>query len=292
MKASLYFCPKRETVAMNVLIPTDFSNNAWNAVAYALSLLEEVTVTFHLLHVRIAANVDAGPEIQGNGVLMPPTKKISATEQLQKLKSRIAQQYPNPRHSYAVHLENGFFIKEMRSQVAQLDIDLIIMGTKGASGIKKYTLGSNAGDVITKVKCPVLVIPEYARYERPKHIAFPTDFNLMYKDRMLRTLGKIAKLHHSSLHVVHVGATHSQLTDAQLRNRAFLVDGIAGLQHTFHNCTTQDLEEAIQKFVEKKQINMIAMVAKNLNFFQRILFRPTVTKMSYHTQVPFLVLHE
>jgi nucleotide-binding universal stress UspA family protein len=277
---------------MNVLIPTDFSDNAWNAVRYALSLLEEVTVTFHLLHVRIATQADAGPEIQGNGVLVPTARKATAVAQLQKLKQRMEQQFPNTRHSFATHVENGFFIKEMRTQVVQLDIDLIIMGTKGASGIKKYTLGSNAGDVITKVKCPVLVIPEHAHYDTPKHIAFPTDFNLMYKDRMLRTLGKIAKLHQATVHVVHVGAANDQLTDAQQRNKGFLEDGLAGLTHSFHNCATEDLEEAIQKFVVKKQIHMIAMVAKNLNFFQRILFRPTVTKMSYHTEVPFLVLHE
>ncbi|MAN58771.1 MAG: universal stress protein [Flavobacteriaceae bacterium] len=277
---------------MNVLIPTDFSDNAWNAVAYALSLLEEVSVSFHLLHVRTAPAIESGPEIQGNGVVLSPARKINANSELKQLVARVERNFPNQRHRFETHVEHGFFIKEMRQQVAQLDIDLIIMGTKGASGIKKYTLGSNAGDVITKVKCPVLVIPERAKYETPRHIAFPTDFNLLYKNRILKTLGKISKLHHSQLHVVHVTNAPAQMTDAQRRNKAFLVDSLSSIQHSFYNCTAQDLEEAIQRFVEKNQINMIAMVAKNLNFFQRILFRPTVRNMSYHTEVPFLVLHE
>ncbi|HBY66509.1 MAG TPA: universal stress protein, partial [Flavobacteriaceae bacterium] len=67
---------------------------------------------------------------------------------------------------------------------------------------------------------------------------------------------------------------------------------LEAVQHKFHSCNSLDLEESIQNFVERKQINMIAMVAKNLNFFQRILFRPTVKKMSYQTKIPFLVLHE
>ena len=52
------------------------------------------------------------------------------------------------------------------------------------------------------------------------------------------------------------------------------------------------IEEAIQCFVQSRNTDLIVMVAKNLNYFQRILFSPTVEEISYHTDVPFLVLHE
>ena len=218
--------------------------------------------------------------------------KIKVATQLQELKKRILAQYSFEKHSFKTSIEHASFIKGVRFQIAKNEIDLIIMGTKGASGIKKYTLGSNAGDVITKVKCPVLVIPENAQYEEPKHIAFPTDFNLFYKERIIKTLKSVTQLHHSFLHVVHVKGKDMPLTESQEKNKTFLQDSLEGMQNRFHTCYTCNLEETIQKFVEKKQINMIAMVAKNLNFFQRILFRPTVEKMSYQTEVPFLVLHE
>ncbi|WP_245726521.1 hypothetical protein [Pricia antarctica] len=64
------------------------------------------------------------------------------------------------------------------------------------------------------------------------------------------------------------------------------------MEHGFHSLTGTKLETAVQAFTESRDIDMIAMVAKNLNFFQRILFRPEVEKISYHTKVPFLVLHE
>ncbi|RFN60242.1 universal stress protein [Marixanthomonas ophiurae] len=277
---------------MNVLIPTDFSDNSWNAIEYAISLLKEVRVTFHLLHINNRLGTEMGPEIQGSGTLLAAQDKIKVATQLQELKNKILTQYAFHNHAYKSTIENTSFIKGVRSQITKNEIDLIIMGTKGASGIKKYTLGSNAGDVITKVKCPVLVIPENTRFEEPKHIAFPTDFNLLYKERIVKTLKSVTQLHHSFLHVVHVRGKNLPLTEAQEKNKIFLKDSLEEIQHRFHTCNTFDLEEAIQKFVEKKQINIIAMVAKNLNFFQRILFRPTVKKMSYQTEVPFLVLHE
>jgi len=277
---------------MNVLIPTDFSENSWNAIEYAVSLFKEVCVTFHLLHVNNTSSTEMGPEIQGRGVLLADKDKLKVTTQLQELKTRILAQYSFDKHNYKTSIEYTSFIKGVRFQIAKNEIDLIVMGTKGASGIKKYTLGSNAGDVITKVKCPVLVIPENTRFEEPKHIAFPTDFNLLYKERIVKTLKSVTQLHHSFLHVVHVRGKNLPLTEAQEKNKIFLKDSLEEIQHRFHVCNTSDLEEAIQKFVEKKQINIIAMVAKNLNFFQRILFKPTVKKMSYQTEVPFLVLHE
>tara|TARA_R100001369_G_scaffold92821_2_gene140177 strand:+ start:4511 stop:5344 length:834 start_codon:yes stop_codon:yes gene_type:complete len=277
---------------MNVLIPTDFSENSWNAIKYAVSLLKEVRVSFHLLHVNNTSSTEMGPEIQGSGTLLATPDKIKVTTQLQELKDSILTQYSSNKHTYKTSIEYTSFIKGVRTQIAEKEIDLIIMGTKGASGIKKYTLGSNAGDVITKVKCPVLVIPENAQYKEPKHIAFPTDFNLLYKERIVKTLQSVTQLHNSFLHVVHVGSKTVSLTDIQEKNKSFLTYSLEAVQHKFHSCNTLDLEESIQNFVEKKQINMIAMVAKNLNFFQRILFRPTVKKMSYQTKIPFLVLHE
>ena len=56
--------------------------------------------------------------------------------------------------------------------------------------------------------------------------------------------------------------------------------------------TNKKIEGAIQCFVESRAINMICMVAKNLNYFQQILFHSKVEEISYHTEVPFLVLHE
>ena len=63
-------------------------------------------------------------------------------------------------------------------------------------------------------------------------------------------------------------------------------------KHSFHRITNKKIEAGVQCFVESRNINMIVMVAKNINLFQRILFRPTVEEISYHIEIPFLVLHE
>jgi hypothetical protein len=56
--------------------------------------------------------------------------------------------------------------------------------------------------------------------------------------------------------------------------------------------TNKKVEDAVQHFVESRHVDLIAMVAKNLNYFQQILFHTKVEEISYHTDIPFLVLHE
>ena len=281
-----------DTVVMNVLLPTDFSENSWNAIEYALSLFKEISVQFHILHVKSSLTLETDSEIHSNGIVLSESKKLNAGIQMNKLLHRMRTEYPNDKHTFHSSIQQNSFIKEIRNQVQEKKINLIVMGNKGATRFQKSILGSNTGAVITKVKCSVLLIPENSRYEIPKHIAFPTDFNIVYKSRILESLQRVSQLHTSLLSIMYVGNKKFPLTETQQKNKTFLFHNLEKVNHTFCKCYSNDLELTIQKFVEKKQINMIAMVAKNLNFFQRIFFKPTVEKINYHTKVPFLVLHE
>ena len=62
--------------------------------------------------------------------------------------------------------------------------------------------------------------------------------------------------------------------------------------HSFHTITNKKVKSAIQCFVESREIDMMFMVAKNLNFIQQILFDSIVEQISFHTKIPFYVIHE
>ena len=277
----------------NILIPTDFSENSWNAIEYGLSFFKKTSCTFYFLHVSPYQGVSHGITKESIRLLFEDPPTLTVKEQFQRLLKKIEQLALNTKHRfYTVH-EHIFFIDAIRKQVEEKEIDCILMGTKGASGIKEKTVGSNTGDVITKVKCPVLVIPENARYTKPKEVAFPTDYNIYYKSRVLTTITNILTTNDAALRVLHVSKKEQKLSSLQKKNKDFLDDYLEDeVSHSFHFLTNPNIEEALQCFVESRNIDMITMIAKNLNFFQRILFHPTVEKISYHTTIPFLVLHE
>lgn len=275
-----------------ILFPTDFSDNSWNAIVYAFSFFKDKSLHFHFLNVGFNSKIESSSNSHIQGLSVSNLLPKNAQEQLKELKERIHHAFPYHRHTIHTHFESPIFIEGVRKVVKEMDIDLIIMGTKGASGFKEATVGSHAGSVITRVKCPTFIIPEAASYINPSRIVFPTDFNMLYKSKILRTLEKFAQFHNSSVKILRVVVKAGVLEQEQLKNRNFLGDSLTNTAHSFHKIDSPELEEGLQEFITTMDINVIAMVGKNLNFFQRLIFKPSQEKISYHTQIPFLVLHE
>ncbi|RKN81735.1 universal stress protein [Ulvibacterium marinum] len=278
---------------LQVLLPTDFSENSWNAIVYGLELLKKSKCTFYLLHINpVPPYSGAGSSVRASPKLLEETILKDSRKNLQLLLNRIENRFVNQGHTFVTIALYDFFVDSIKRQVEQKKIDLIIMGTKGASGLKKVTVGSNTGDVITKVKCPLLAVPENATYKTPKEIVFPTDYHLGYDLKVLDTLIGMVNTHESVLRILHISRKGEQLNEEQLKNKEFLDDYLKDVEHTFHSLTGTKLETAVQCFSESRDTDVVAMVAKNLNFFQRILFKPRIEEISYHTEIPFLVLHE
>lgn len=275
-----------------ILIPTDFSHNAWNAIEYTLAFFNKIPVHIHLLHISYSGSVTDEANLHAQGIRLIDHSQKKKESQLMEIRHKIETLYPRITASIEVSAVHSLFIEGIKSAVEENNIDLIVMGTKGASGLKEVTIGSHTGAVITRVKCPILVIPERAVFEGPKNIVFPTDFNTIYKQRVLQTLLTVADMHEASIKVLRVASDEHQLNEEQEKNRDFLLDAFEGRSYSFHWIKSPKLEQGLQSFIDVMDIQIIAMVAKNLNFFQRLLFKPRVAKISYHTEIPFLVLHE
>lgn len=279
---------------MNILLPTDFSDNSWNAINYATEFLKNKACNFYILNVNSLENVFVGdysynptPEILGEINIEQSKPK------LKELIKRISQDIkPNKKHKFYSLSDYSYFLESIRKHVNEKNIDMIIMGTKGASGLKKCIIGSNAGDVITKVKCTTLIVPENAKYSNLKEIAYPTDLTLTYPLNILEPFTDILNSVNANLRIVHINDSNASLSPEQHSKKDLLNDYFEDFKPSFHFLTNKKVENAIQCFVESRDIDMIAMVAKNLNYFQSILFHSKVEKITYHTRIPFFVLHE
>ena len=278
----------------NILLPTDFSENSWNAIAYALKFFEKTSCTFYLLHVNALSYIAASdsPYITDKDFVENTFTK-PAKKQLKTLLKRIETEFPDSQnHHFLTLTDYDFFVESVRNHVLEKKIDMIVMGTKGASGLKKVIVGSNAADVIKKVKCPTLVVPEDAQFVDLDEIAFPTDYLLTYGVRLLKPLYNILEIHNSSLQVVHITNKLAELGIEQQDNKDLLSEYFNKFRTKFYNLSNKNVEDAIECFVQSRDVKMMAMVAKNVNYFQRILFHNKIEEITYHTSIPFLVMHD
>jgi len=272
-----------------ILLPTDFSDNSIEAIKYALTVFRDMECTFFLLHtytppIYQTAHIYGSP---GQLSLGDAIQEKSLT-QIEKLKAKLENQYNNTNHTFNVHTAFNTLVSEVMETVATEKIDMIVMGTTGATGAKEILFGSNAVHIIKKSNCPVLVVPPNFEYEAPKEILFPTDYEITYQKNQFDPLLALLKLHKSRINVLHV-RTGYDLNKDQTNHKKQL-ENLLGNSCLFHEMKEDEIINAINTFQLKTRINLLVMVQNKHTFFERLFIAPVIKKIGLHITVPFMVI--
>ena len=276
-----------------ILIPTDFSDNALNAVRYALDLYTESNCEFYFLNVfRVAGYTTNSLLIPEPGSAPYEAAKAESEEGLLKLRSFLKSNHENSKHSYHLISTLNFLSEAIKQTIAQKDIDLVVMGNQGASGAKGIIFGSNTVNTMEKITaCPVLAIPKDVQFSDLKEIVFPTNFKATFKRNQLHYLIEIAQMNEAAVRVLHV-TKKTELTENQEANKQLLDDILGPVDHSFHNLSTKDVNKGIVSFAESRDSDMIAFVNRKHLFFGNMLTRPLVKEIGYDATLPILALRQ
>lgn len=272
-----------------ILLPTDFSENALTAIRYALTLYKDLKCTFFLLNSYM-------PPVYHTEYLMGSPAQIglgdivqqNSQDSLEALKDTIEKEFKNPLHTFIIHSALNVLSNEITRTVEAEQIDIIVMGTQGASGAKEILLGTNTVHVIKNAKCPVLVIPSGFEYEAPEQILFPNDFEVWLDKKSLEQLLKITHSHISQVNVMHV-YTGDELNPIQEKNKEQLAK-VLSESGFFHEVPSNVVIAAINEFQIEQKINLLVMIQNKHTFFERLFIEPVIKKIGFHVTVPFLVI--
>lgn len=273
----------------NILLPTDFSDNAWSAIIYALKLYANEHCTFYLLN---STKLNSSRMASFSNKLLT-TMRDNAKKDLLELKAQVAEVNANANHEFEVLLNIGDLDDAVEGAIEKYNIDLVIMGTKGATGAKEIFIGSNTTKIIKKIKsCPLLMVPDNYEFVAPKQIAFPTDFSRDCDARELHFLKRMADLYNSKIRIVHINE-RQRLTETQEKNYTILQQYLGEYEHSFHWIPdyTSKAEE-IKNFVDELEVDMLAMVHYSHSFIERIAREPVIKKIGFQPTIPFLVIPE
>ncbi len=273
-----------------ILIPTDFSENAMNALKYATELFKYEISEFYIMNTYQEESYSE-VVLPTQGVLDIATSKISKTsnEQLQIIKKDIITISPNPRHKFHTISANNLLLDEADRIVDQENIDIVVMGTKGKTNDKKLTFGSNTLQVLKYVQCPVLAIPENYAYIQPKHILFPTNFMIPYKRRELKLVCEIAAPFRATIDVLYISIS-DKLSRRQQENQEFLKEELCKNTINFKTENSKHLINSIYKYIREKDIDMLVMVNTEHSFLENIVFQSPLDELSLNLDIPFLSL--
>jgi len=279
----------------NVLIPTDFSENAWNAIKYAMHLLEDEQCTFHFLHTytptAYAYDFNSNLGYVGAGSIETENDRIYRASQdgLKEILEKIERHYHNYNHDYEVVSAYNVLSDEVNELIERRGIDLVIMGKKGHKGAEEVLFGSNTLHVMRTAKCPVLTIPEDFHFRYIDDILFPSDYRHPYSKSEVYPIVEMAKLNEATVHTLHIN-NEPELSKEQQNNRDTINAYFARIKHDFREVADAGVSKTIASYIEEHQIDMLAMTRRKHSFLERLLFKQSLNTIGRHLSIPFLVL--
>lgn len=274
-----------------ILLPTDFSDNAQNAINYALNLYKDENCTFYLLNTYTPIIYSYDYQMNTGGYLgeIADVVRENSIKKLNEIEENVKEKFNNPKHHFEIVSSFNLLTDEIKDKLEQFSIDLIVMGTKGATGAKEILFGSNTIHIIQKVKCPVLAIPDGHFFEEPKEILFPTDYKVDYSTKQLESLITIATLFDSRVHVLHV--SHDvDLTKIETKNKEKLENLLLDVKQASYRVEDQDIPQAINEFQKSTYVQLLMMINNKHSFFENLFFRPVINQIGFHLNIPFLVI--
>lgn len=269
-----------------ILVPTDFSAVAYNAIQYAASLaaiLQAEILLFHTYSLPILSMDTPQSVVSGEIDII---EKV-AEERLNIIIDKIHEIDEKVSCHFLYRL--GAPVDEILKIIDIEKIDLTVMGTSGGGVIKQVTAGSNTAQIVGDAPCPILAIPENAVYAVIRKMAFATDF-LDDDFQAINQLAVLANFFGAEIIIAHV-STRDRKKDKDLLDwfKELTYEKTIYSNISFQLLEHEDIQEGINVFMLDNEIDLLAMSTKKRNFLNKLLHPSQAKKMVYLTKKPLMV---
>lgn len=276
----------------NVLVATDFSNDAYNALFYATKIFSSQQCIFHIVNIYD----DLTDSSTTRKFLFIGEKELTqlrknSHDNLAATVHRINLDTNNKLHTFKTISAKGSISSVISQTIDNISIDLIIVGNKGKTGARELFMGSNTIHIAnTIINCPILAIPKEIAYTPIAEIAFVTDFKKGCTRNTVAMLLAIAAITQAAIRVLHIKESEI-MTHNQVSNKKLLGLCLSKTAHSFEDVLNYgDKVDVIQDFLSSREINILAMAYHRRNFFERLVTEPVIMDLSIYATVPFLIL--
>lgn len=278
-----------------IVLPTDFSENAWHAMKYALTIFRDVPCDFFIVNAFQVGSSGLSTKMgMANDTRLFQLMKEESERELKRVMERIHGRGTNNKHSFKTLSVADTLVNAIGKTVYNQGVDYIVMGTKGASGVREVFMGSNTYKIIKEIDfCPVLAIPDdYEIQPSINTILLATGYEHSFETYELKPVLKLAKHFGSNIKIVHVGPEEA-LNERQLESKTALEGLLKVADYQFLDAAENiSVNATLQQLIEEdNSIQLIVMINHDHTFFERLTREPVIKKIAFNTKVPFLVIH-
>jgi nucleotide-binding universal stress UspA family protein len=282
------------TTMRAILFPTDFSEIANNAFLYALHIAKSIDAKIYVLYTYLepvlSATHGGQPELLGEVYQTIELNQFEVykkkTQNLRNLAAEVGMQEVE----LVFLFEEGPVASVVKNIVDREKIHIVVMGTHGESGFLSKLIGTNTVSVIKSIQNPVLAVPPHAKYQGIKRTVFTTLFREKdkpaLKEMLLMARAVGAKI--DCLHVLHNDKVPDVLLNTEAWQNEFPEDDINYILLD----EVESIENTIANYILENNIDILGVVKRNRNFFDRLFGSSVSNNLALHSKVPILVFHE
>lgn len=264
-----------------ILVPTDFSKYADNALDFALQLAPKLDATVLLLH-----SINLPPLVQTLYMQNYSVEDFfeEAKKQAEEKLSMIREQYKDANITSVVF--RGRLPEVINEIYRDYASRLIVMGTKGASGLKETFVGSNTEKVIRNAHVPVISIQEKVNINTIKEIVIPTNGKDDHEG-FFTELQKLQANINTKNNILYINALHAFENEEEIKEN---LKGYAKraklLNYEVNVLRAITPEDGIEEFVESNQVDMVAITTHGRHGISHLLYGSIAENLANHLDVP------
>ncbi len=240
-----------------ILVPCDFSEPAIQAFRFAIDVAAKSKGIVHLLYV-------AEPPVSNEPILMPMVDLDG--RQLEELRSKTAVEFNTITSKYfneivkvISEMEFGTPSRKILDYIVNHSIDLVIMGSHGASGLREIFIGSNAEKIVRNASVPVLVLKNYVKGPI-KNIVFPNTFEIENQEDLVAKIKGLQEFFQAQLHLLWINTPFNLISESVIQDKLHDFASHYGMtNYSIHVISQLNEEGGILKYTKSINGDLIAM---------------------------------
>ena len=270
-----------------ILLPTDFSSNAISAADYAFKMFSASEWEFVLLNCYDLPHLGSNTMLVSLNDILKKDSEEGMQKEVDRLKTGLGKD-----KSIRGICRQGAVFDAVKKLEPTIKPEFVVMGIKGASPAEEVLIGSNTTAVISAFSTPVLAIPDNYEFGPPKNIVFATDLTSEAEVSQLGRLAAFAKDWDSTVTLLNVQKKGHRL-DALEEYHVNRLDKIfEGVDKKYHFIEDSDVIKGITKYIDENEVDLIAMVNRQLRYLSRLFSRSMSKAIAKHSSIPILVMRE
>jgi nucleotide-binding universal stress UspA family protein len=268
-----------------ILVTTDFSATANNAVHYAADMAMAINADLFLLHV-----VQNSIGYSDLPIALSLEDMMRTAENDMKNTESITAEKVTGKVHIETQISMGGFLDELKKVCEQVKPYAVVMGSQGKTATEHFLFGAHASNTVKNLQWPVITVPSGVYFSQIKKIGLASDLSKVVKSTPFEEISLLVNDFNAELHILNTGKRNVFDEEIIFESR-LMQEMTAALKPKFHFIDNDNTDQGIMDFAEKNQIDLLIVLPRRHNLLDSIFHKSHTKRLVLHSHVPVVAIH-